>query len=359
MDKATKEKLLERNQRIIDMVIERAKRDFPDDIDLIGLTGSFATGDYHEGSDLDLIIVNGTDRGWGIADGFILGGVGFDVYCTPWDNLERKSRLDDVGVSSLTELQILYVAKPEHLERFKALRQRALDGLAEPIGRDCLERAGKHLDMAKQELGGAMLAETTGRARYAAGGVLHHCVNALIAMNNTCIKRGIRRYREILLALEHLPDGFEALYMAVIEAKTADASREAARALLGAVAGLHTALWEGAVEKSAPNYDNLWGVYEEFFSNYFNKLRNSAAEGDASYAFFAALGAQAYIDEMADMKGLPVRDLMAAFDPGDLTKLEAAWEEAARIYLDAYKRAGREVERFDTFEALYDHYMHR
>jgi hypothetical protein len=49
------------------MVIERAKRDFPDDIAIIGLTGSFSTGDFHEKSDLDLININNTDRGWGIS----------------------------------------------------------------------------------------------------------------------------------------------------------------------------------------------------------------------------------------------------------------------------------------------------
>nr|WP_246318128.1 nucleotidyltransferase domain-containing protein [Paenibacillus taichungensis] len=68
------------------MVIERAKRDFLDDIAIIGLTGSFSTGDFHEKSDLDLIIINNTERGWGISDCFILDDVGYDIYCTPFKN---------------------------------------------------------------------------------------------------------------------------------------------------------------------------------------------------------------------------------------------------------------------------------
>ena len=83
MDDKTKQYLLEKNNKIINMVIERIKRDFPDDIAIIGLTGSFSTGDFHEKSDLDLVIINNTERGWGISAGFILEDVGYDIYCTP------------------------------------------------------------------------------------------------------------------------------------------------------------------------------------------------------------------------------------------------------------------------------------
>ena len=62
MDEITKQQLFDKNNSLINMVIQRAKRDFPEDIAIIGLTGSFSTGDYHEKSDLDLIIINNTDR---------------------------------------------------------------------------------------------------------------------------------------------------------------------------------------------------------------------------------------------------------------------------------------------------------
>ena len=67
MDENIKKKLVEKNENLINMVIERAKRDFPEDIAIIGLSGSFSTGDFHEKSDLDLIIINNTYRGWEIS----------------------------------------------------------------------------------------------------------------------------------------------------------------------------------------------------------------------------------------------------------------------------------------------------
>jgi predicted nucleotidyltransferase len=93
MDGMLKQKLKDKNEKLIKMVIERVKRDFPDDIAIIGLTGSFSTDDYHEKSDLDLIIINNTGRGWGISTCFILEDVGYDIYCTPWEALKQRQTL--------------------------------------------------------------------------------------------------------------------------------------------------------------------------------------------------------------------------------------------------------------------------
>lgn len=65
MDDVNRQQILLKNEKLISMVIERAKRDFPEDIAIIGLTGSFSTGDFHEKSDLDLIIINNENQGWG------------------------------------------------------------------------------------------------------------------------------------------------------------------------------------------------------------------------------------------------------------------------------------------------------
>ncbi len=90
-----------------------------DDIAIIGLTGSFSTGDFHEKSDLDLIIINNNERGWGISYGFILDDVGYDIYCTPWETrIEAQANLTSPMISCLTDLQILYCAKPEYMDRF-------------------------------------------------------------------------------------------------------------------------------------------------------------------------------------------------------------------------------------------------
>ena len=355
---SVKEALLAKNQKLIDMVIKRAKRDFPEDIVLIGLTGSFSTGKFNEKSDLDLIIVNETERGWGIAAGFIFDDVGYDIYCTPWEpRILAQSKLESPMAGCLIDLQVLYCAKPEYLEKLNRYRQNALDLLNKPIGRECLDRARKSIDKAKQCYADAMIHDQIGPVRYAVGGVLYETVNALASLNNTYIKRGIKRYLEDILACRHRPDHLEEMYMAVIKAATVDALRKAAFDLLSALVALYEKMRAQFVETPSPTYENLWGTYEELWSNCRNKVMKSTGSNDLSYAFHAALGAQAYLDEMTEMFGTPRFDLMRHFDAGDLGKFRDAFKQAVAEYAALYERVGRKIERYDSFKKLYDDFM--
>ncbi|MDR2933105.1 MAG: nucleotidyltransferase domain-containing protein [Oscillospiraceae bacterium] len=352
--------LLDKNNKIIDMVIEKAKNYFPDDIALIGLTGSFSTGDYHEKSDLDLIIVNTTPRGWEIAYCFIFDDVGYDIYCTPWSpRIEAQSRLESPMVSCLLDLDVLYCAKPEYMEKLQAYRQNALDILALPIGKDCLERARKDLNLARQAFAEILLSDDAGTVRYASGTVVYNLVNALTNMNNTYIKRGIKRYLDSVLSYRYIPDHFEALYMAAINAESVDDIRHSTKALLQSVMNLHTNMIDEFTAKPHPTYENLQGTYEELWCNCRNKIIESVELGDQSYAFHAGCGAQNYLDEMNRTIGTPKYDLMRYFAPHNLPAFKEAFLSIMADYLDEYKKAGRTVEHFDTFEDLYQQFMSR
>ncbi|WP_292591869.1 nucleotidyltransferase domain-containing protein [Mesotoga sp. UBA5825] len=56
VDEKIKEALVIKNERSIKAVIEKSKRVCPDSVALVGIYGSFATGDIHDKSDLDLFI---------------------------------------------------------------------------------------------------------------------------------------------------------------------------------------------------------------------------------------------------------------------------------------------------------------
>ena len=358
LDDALKQKLADKNKKLISMVIERAKRDFSEDIALIGLTGSFATGDFHEKSDLDLIIVNNTDKGWEISSCFILNDVGYDIYCTPWETrLAQQANLDNPGVSSLTDLKILYCAKPEYLERFNALKQKAIETMAKPIGAECLNRAKKHIDLAKQNYADMMLTDDLGTVRYASATLVYNLVNGIVNINNTCIKRGIKRYFGEISAYQYLPDNFSNLYMSVIKAKTTDDIRDESRSFLTGVIQLHDVLHQKYVEQPVPTYENLRGTYEEAWCNNRNKVLASVAAKDKSYAFLAALGAQDYFDEMTANIGTKKFDLMQYFDVDNLDIFRDAFIKALDEYQFEYDKVERKVLKFDTFDELYNYYM--
>ena len=55
-----------RNQKIINAVLEKERSLCPGAVALIGVYGSFQTGDVHPLSDLDLLILINDDRGWAL-----------------------------------------------------------------------------------------------------------------------------------------------------------------------------------------------------------------------------------------------------------------------------------------------------
>lgn len=311
MDEIIKKKLLGKNELLINMVIERVKRDFLDDIAITGLTGSFNNEDFHEKSDLDLIIINNTEKGWAISDCFILDDVGYDIYCTPWD-----SRIQ---------------------EQFY--------------------RANKWINLAKQAYSDTMLGEDIGSVRHASADVLYNLVHALVSMNNTCIKRGIKRYLDEIRSLRYVPDDLESLYMSIIEARTIEDIQIASFNMLSSVKRLHNTMCDNFIVKPAPTFDNLKGTYEELWCNYRNKILNSVITNDASYVFLSIYGAQGYLDEMTLEKGTKKFDIMRYFDANNLPVIKEKFLEVMDEYLDEYEKVGREVERFTTFEQLYTYYM--
>ena len=358
MDDKTKQKILNKNEKLINMVIERAKRDFPDDIAIIGLTGSFSTGDFHEKSDLDLIIINNTNRGWGIASCFILDDVGYDIYCTPWETrIEEQANLKSPMISCLIDLQILYCSKPEYMEKFSAYRKKALDALAKPIGKECIERAKKCIDYAKQEYANTLLADDIGAARYAASEVVYNLINALVNLNNTYFKRGVKRYMEELMTYQYIPKDLERIYMDIVEAKTMEEIRDTSYIMLKSIVELHQKMYMDFVQQPVVTYDNLRGTYEELWCNYRNKIIANVELNDKVYVYHVASGAQEYLDAMTHNIGTKKFDLMKHFDADNLLSFKETFLRIMDEYLEEYRGTGRMVERYETYEQLYHQYM--
>src|SRR5512135_1898921 len=110
--------LKDRNDRMIAAIIKKADMICPNSIALIGIAGSFHSGDIHERSDLDLCIVINDEDGWKIASCFILEEVGHDIYCTRWAKLEAMAEYPDPFVTKLLELDIVYCANDAYLQRY-------------------------------------------------------------------------------------------------------------------------------------------------------------------------------------------------------------------------------------------------
>ena len=90
---------------MIEAIKAKAALVCPGVVDLIAIAGSFASGDYYEKSDLDLLIVINSDSGWKIAKAVIIEDVGHDIYCQTWEGLEHAAEYPDPHVSKLLDAE--------------------------------------------------------------------------------------------------------------------------------------------------------------------------------------------------------------------------------------------------------------
>lgn len=358
MELQIKQQLEEKNQKIIDMVLEKIKRDLVEDIAIVGITGSFSRDDFHEKSDLDLIIVNDTDKGWEIGSCFILGDVGYDIYCTPWNwRIEKQANLESFAVGSLLDLKIIYYKNEESITKFKALQNRALDKINKPIGKECLDRADKTFDKAKSYYADMVIEDNINNVRYASANMLFELINTLVNINNTYIKKGVVNYLEELKSYNHMPNNFESMYMQVILSKTVEDIRKSSHTILLSIAEFLKSSKSTYIEKPEVSYDNLNGIYEELWCNCKNKLIRSASMKDCNYAIHVARGTQEFLNDLHKDIGTKQYELMKFFDGHNMTPLINRFLEIIEEFEKEYENKGRKIMHYQSFEELYSDYM--
>ena len=143
--------MLPAHKTIMDAIIRKADAVCPDSLALIGLYGSAATGDLHEKSDLDLLILIKDDNGWQLGKGFILddSGIGYDIYCTNWGMLEGEASCEHAHLTKLMDSTIVYVRDEDALQKLMEMRAQAAQLLASDAR---FEKAQALMEDAKRRL---------------------------------------------------------------------------------------------------------------------------------------------------------------------------------------------------------------
>lgn len=197
-----------RNQKIIDAVLKKEKALCPGTIALIGVYGSFQTGDIHPLSDLDLLILINDERAWQLGTAFIQEdlGVGHDIYCTDWESLRRDAAYEDPNIAKLMDSRIIYCADEKYRNELEALRGQVRQMLAEPFCEADYRKAEAILKDALHCFSLAMIGDDLTEVRKQAGDVLYFAENAVAMLNKCYFRKGVKRRYEELNAMPKRPD---------------------------------------------------------------------------------------------------------------------------------------------------------
>ncbi len=353
------EKMEKRNQALIRALLKRIERDCPDAVDMIGICGSFCNGDFHERSDLDLMILINDPKAYSIAECFVIGEIGFDFYCTDWGKLEEDAECGTAHLAKLMDTKIVYCRTPEAMERYTSLREHARAILDAPFSVDDLARAEKEYRNAELSFSKLMRAQdelfTT---RAAATEVIYYVENAVCILNKTYYKFGVKRIFDEFSEMQRVPRNFEGMILDLVKAETPEEIKIKATLLMREVDTVFgQARADVAPTKEKPCRDNIGGTLEEMISNFRGKMWKAIESGDAHASLSALAGLQSFFDDLASGLDMPRYDALSTFDPKNLEKSALAYEAALKMYEEEYKKADMKLNRFDTVEAFSEHYL--
>lgn len=357
MDDRVINQLKQKNKELIDIVIQKVQTEYQNDIDLIGVCGSFFTGDFHEKSDLDLLVVLNNERGWGFSRCFILNGIGYDLYGSPWAKLEKMASFDHTFVSHVIDVDIVYCREPYCRERFMQLRQKALNIVNSPMNAEILQKAKGHLDSAVLAYGKMMLEEETGAVRQLSGEVIYYITDTVCFLNHNYFKLGVKHQLEEMLAMKLVPKDFEQYFNDVMHAPSVPDIKEAATRLVKTVRELYNKIEEETLGRNVPTEESLKGTYEEIWSNWKNKIQYAADHKDVLLAFSSGVSCQEFYNEMHIECGTASIDLMKHFQANSLNSFAKAFDEAMEQYKQEYDKLNMQVLTYDSIDEFRKDYL--
>jgi hypothetical protein len=314
---------------IIDLLIEKIRKDYLEDIALVYLYGSFLYDDFHALSDIDLFLIPATERGNNLGATFILKGIGYDFWTVSWEWVERVAAYEERSPSLITEGQVAYYRSEDDLARFTGLQERARAVDREKYLKKALESMGEVYKTAFLIDASADMAEI----RMGTIDFIYKLSAVLSQVNGTSIKRQRGHLKAEILAMKNIPPAFEENYETLFTGRDIG---EIKRAVAYLTAETKRILHEQEGPGGGISFkDGFEGWYEEMVQHY-NKIYRACDTGDYYTALFAGVELTAELDEMFKRTGVSpgLPDMVEAYKPGDL----AGMKEAAREHQKKLER---------------------
>ena len=352
--------LEERNQKIIDAVLKKAEIVCPGALALIGVNGSFMTGDFYAKSDLDLLIVINDDRGWKLGCTFIQDDlqVGHDIYCTTWERLQEDARYEHPNISKLMDAKIVYCADEGYKERLNTLRKKANDILSAPFSAGDYAKAENLLKQAEHHYTMSMISERISDVRDEAGKAIYYIENAIAMLNKQYFHYGVKRAYEEFNAMRSRPEKLCDMINEVITASTVQEVQKQLSALMKeTIAVFHKVKETITPQKKQADKDTLAGTYEEMYSNWRNKIYAAAGTENNHLAFMSLISANEMFSEINSEVYISSYDALEGYDPQDLYKTAKAYDSLLNEYLKEYKKAAIPVEHYPDIDAFVRGYL--
>lgn len=355
MNRQLQKELDFRNNSIIKAILDKMQSCCPGSIALIGIAGSFCSGDFNEKSDLDLCIIVDDDNAKTINSCFILGDVAHDLYCSHWSRLEKMSEYSNPHVTKLFDLDIVFNRDEDSLKRYMKLRKIGKAKLTDT--KENFLKAKKHLDNALKEYANVMLNENYSDCLYSVFEMFIHIEYAIYMINNTYIKRGTKRILEEISEMELLPEKFMQYYSRIIECDTVNTLKKSSTDIIKIMKDYFIQLEKKKEVKKEITPDDLTGTYEEIFSNWRSKMHHAVRIDNKYLSFIAIASCQKFYNEMASEYRIPRINVLRKYNPRDLKETAKGFDDAMEEWRALYDKLGILIRKYSSLDEFVKDYL--
>lgn len=335
--------------RIAEILIEKIKKDYPKDISLVHVHGSYIYNDTHNLSDLDLYFVPKTERGYNLGTTFILNGIGCDYWALSWERLERIANHEEKTSSIITEGKILYYNSDEDLARFNLLKEKASNINNKEY---FLNNASEKIKDVYKIFFAIKNCSNISEIRKHLIEFIYIISFVLAELNCITIKRGRKYLKQEILAMPIIPKNFSELYDNLFLSSDINKLKEIIDELIIDISKLIENQQKDINSKIQFN-QAFNGWYEEMIQSY-NKIYHACEIGDIYTPLFASVEFTAEIEELFSKIGIsPVLpDIVGAYDPNNLNKIAKTAKKHQEQFVQLLIDNGIQIKTFNDFKEL-------
>lgn len=353
--------LQEKNKKIIEEVIRKIESTCPNAVDMVAICGSFASGDYHEKSDLDLLIIKNSDEADKISTSFILDDIGYDIYTRSWDDLKNASKYENPYVAKLKQVDIVYTRNNDVNEKYKELQADLNDNMnnkelvKENISKNFSKILGNYNDI--------LNCDNISNAYKILGSFMYNLENIIYLLNGKYVEHGTKNIPVEIVKMNNVPRDVVSGYLKLPECTS---TYEIIDRMFEIEKSLETFLKDKGikvdfteeekekVEKKELKSEDLTGSFEELYSNYYNKLKYSSETSNRYLSFRTMLDAQRFYDEYSDRYDIEPIDLIGKYNPNNLEENHKSFVSSLQIWKDLYDSFYKNINIIDNIKDLYD-----
>lgn len=284
--------------KVAETFIEKIKKDYPNDISIVALCGSYVYNDIHDKSDLDFYFIPKTERGYEIAKTFLVDGISFDFWGLSWDRATSMANYNEENVSIIVGSQVVYYSSEEDLDRFQQLQRFGAQISKSEFRKKAIVELEKSYSIYMDMLTGR---DDLHSVKLKSVQILRTLSYSISLLNCTFVRRGWGKLLSEINSMTLVPDEFSFIYESILNSSDCDELISKSQEMI-----INTkALIDSQAEKSiVADFRKVFNGFYEEEKSYYNKIIHACEIRDYQTVVLATAALENIIIKFLNKTGI-------------------------------------------------------